>query len=401
MIQGLPTLIAATHPIRETASRVIGVVVLPGIVELLALTLGGLRAPRGTPRRPRLPFKLAVVVPAHNEEKFIARCLQSVSSSAVIAGEKIHLLVVADNCTDRTEGFARESGAEVLIRENIECRGKGYALAYAFEKISREDFDGIFVIDADCVVSESTIGEVIEALAHGADAVQTRYEVYNSEESWRARLMSLALLGFTVIRPRGRHFWGLSAGIFGTGFALRRETLAKVPYLAYSIVEDIEFHIQLVRHRAKVAFLDRAAVYGQMPRGGSGVVSQRSRWEGGRIRLALRDALPLAKEVFRGRFRLLEPLLDLLTLPLAFQSACLVMLLASGLRNLQYLGLFGIAVLLLHVVASAFAGKYPLSALRTLAIVPFYILWKIAISPSILANARPNAHWVRTPRTDA
>ena len=38
--------------------------------------------------------------------------------------------VIADNCTDGTVEVAREAGAQVLVRNEPDRRGKGHALAW-------------------------------------------------------------------------------------------------------------------------------------------------------------------------------------------------------------------------------------------------------------------------------
>ena len=68
--------------------------------------------------------------------------------------------------------------------------------------------------------------------------------------------MNIALLAFNVMRPRGRDRLALSCGILGNGFALRRETIEAVPYEAGSVVEDLEYHLRLVRAGKKVQFAD-------------------------------------------------------------------------------------------------------------------------------------------------
>jgi hypothetical protein len=62
-----------------------------------------------------------------------------------------------------------------------------------------------------------------------------------------------------------------------------------------------------------------------MPEGGSGAETQRARWDGGRFRMISQWTLPLTARVLTGRLRLLEPLLELILLPLAFHL-CLLLL---------------------------------------------------------------------------
>lgn len=385
----------------HAAEYALGAATLPGVLELGFLTLGGFRPVPETLSPCDRRIRLAVIVPAHNEEKLIGACVESLLKSAAAAGceHEVRIIVIADNCDDETACIAARAGAQVLERQDTNLRGKGYALELAFTHALHNEFDAVFVVDADSIVTANTIGVVANALAAGANAVQIRYEVRNAGDSYRTRLMRLALLGFNVVRPRGRGFWTLSAGIFGSGFGLSKETMLNVRYAAHSVVEDLEFHLQLVRSRKKVQFLDSATVYGEMPAAGTGVVTQRSRWEGGRLLLARTASVPLLRDILRGRWRLVEPLLDLLSLPLAYQVLLLSMLLAFGSVGFKAYALAGLVVTMCHVLAAAAAGGAFLSNLRALLTVPFYLGWKITMLPAVVYASRRNTNWIRTDRS--
>ena len=51
--------------------------------------------------------------------------------------ELFEVVVVADNCTDDTADQARAAGANVMVRNNAQERGKGYALDHVFTKLFR------------------------------------------------------------------------------------------------------------------------------------------------------------------------------------------------------------------------------------------------------------------------
>lgn len=367
---------------------------LPGTVELLLLTLGGVLPPR---RRsaPELTsdLKLAVVIPAHNEAAGIGMCLSSLRSSA----SDWDLVVVADNCSDNTALAARQAGARVIERFDNTRRGKGYALDFAFRELLREDYAAFLIIDADTTVAPNLLPEMRSVVASGAEAAQCAYLVRNVEDSLRTRLMGMALAAFNVLRPRGRDRLGLSAGILGNGFMLSRRTLEAVPYEAASVVEDLEYHLRLVRSGYKVRFVGSTAVFGDMPAEGEGVKTQRARWEGGRFLMLAEHAPRLLADVLRGRLRMLEPLLDLLLLPLAFHVALVcVALVGAGIPRA-----YGVAALALvggHVLAAVLVRGGGSRELLTLAAAPFYVIWKLAMIPRILASSRRGTAWVRTER---
>lgn len=138
--------------VSAVAGSAVAVAGLPGSVELLLLTFGGaLPARRGGRPQGAAVVKVAVVVPAHDEEVGIGSTVES-----LLAGEpasaSFSVVVVADNCSDATAARAREAGARVLERTNAEQRGKGYALDFAFQTLLPEGWDAFLVVDADTAV---------------------------------------------------------------------------------------------------------------------------------------------------------------------------------------------------------------------------------------------------------
>lgn len=379
-------------------SAIVAALTLPGTLELLLLSFAGLLPKRRAARPLPRPFRLAVVVPSHNESLNITRCVASLAA-ADRTGLDLTITVIADNCTDDTAAVAANAGARVLVRNNAEKRGKGFALDYAFGILMPEVYDGFCVVDADSAVSHNLWTATAAELAAGADATQCRYVVRNSGDSIRTRLMNVALLAFNVLRPRGRDRLGLSCGIYGNGFALAAQTLREVPYTAESVVEDLEFHLALVRAGKRVRFLDDASVSGDMPVAGAGVKTQRARWEGGRFRMMAEKAPVLLGEILRGRLRLTEPLLDLLLLPLAFHVVLLLIAALAPFPFARGAGITGLAVVIFHLFATIAATGGTWRDVAVLAAAPFYVIWKLLLIPKLLATSRSGAAWVRTERS--
>lgn len=385
-------------PCWRAAGTTAAVLSIPGTLELAFLTVGGLLpVRRKAVSGDAAPWRIAVVIPAHNEETGITACVHSLQRCAA-PGTKVDIIVVADNCTDQTAGAATAAGARVLVRNNLERRGKGYALDHAFGILLHEDIDAFLVVDADTRVAEAFLSETVMLLRSGADAVQCRYLAGNPTASMRTRLMSVALRAFNVLRPQGRERWGLSCHLYGNGFGMRRETLVAAPYSAASVVEDLEYHLLLVKSGRRVRFVNETAVYGEMPESGRGVATQRSRWEGGRLRMLREKAPALAVEVLKGRFSLLEPLLDLLLLPLALHVALLLVAASTPWTPAAVAGIAGLTIVLIHLLAAIFATGGGLRDLSVLCVAPFYIAWKIALIPRLIKNSLSGAAWVRTER---
>ena len=374
------------------------VVSLPGTVELLGLSAAALFPVRKPPSGAvPAPWRVAVVVPAHNEALSIASCVQSLLL-ADKGDMQTTVYVIADNCTDNTAALAEQAGATVMRRTNEIERGKGYALHFAFTELEARGFDCVLIVDADTTVAPNFVTAAAGAMRSGAAGVQVQYLARNAEASARTRLQALAIRAFNVIRHRGRQNLGLSTGILGNGFGLRRETLAAVPYLASSVVEDLEYHLALVRSGRKITFVNDTAVFGELPTGDKGAQTQRSRWEGGRFRMLYERAPGLFADVLKGRLRCFEPMMELLLLPLAFHVVLLVVAALSPQWIVREVALAGIAVVLFHLAVTIVVGKGGWRDLATLASAPFYILWKLLLIPSLLRNASAKHAWVRTTR---
>jgi cellulose synthase/poly-beta-1,6-N-acetylglucosamine synthase-like glycosyltransferase len=381
--------------------HIIGVVLLlvtlPLLVELLVLTSAAL-LPETLVRSRASGFELpslTVLVPAHNEEALIGRCVRALRFSADRGTE---VVVVAHNCIDATAAEAVEAGARVLVLDDPCQRGKGCALSYGFASILAGPSQAVLVIDADSVVDAGLTAEVRRRLRTGARALQCRYEVYNSQGNRRTRLMTLAFYGINAIRPHGRARLGLSAGILGNGFALHRDVLTRIPYSAHSVVEDLEYHLALVRANIRVEFIQKAAVRGEMPVTAKGAQTQRARWEGGRLRMMRRWAPGMISDILRGKVSRIEPLLDLLALPIASEVILLLITACLPVAWLRIYVLTAFAVLFFHVTVAALKGPGIWETMKALWIVPFYILWKLWILPEIWRTSRANAKWVRTDR---
>ncbi|MFN0242937.1 MAG: glycosyltransferase family 2 protein [Planctomycetota bacterium] len=380
----------------------LAVLTLPGTIELSVLTAAALLPSRRTlrapaPSSPIGSLAVTVVIPAHDEEAGIARCLASVRACET-DGEPTRIVVVADNCTDATADVARAAGAEVIVRRDETRRGKGFALEHAFERLLEERTDVVVVIDADSLVDTGMLRAVRNAVRAGCQAVQMRYEVANPEASVRARLAHVAWLAFNVLRLRGRERLGVSVGILGNGFALTTRTLRAVPYTAHGLVEDLEYHLMLVRARVRVHYLASTVVRAAAPTGAEAMASQRSRWDGGRLRTIADTAPRLLGAVLRGRTNLLEPLLELSLLPLSMHVGLVAVAALVPSPIARTYAAVAALVLALHVVAALVVGGARAADWRALLGAPIYVAWKLALLPRTLLSARRRAPWIRTER---
>ncbi|WP_394239131.1 glycosyltransferase family 2 protein [Niallia oryzisoli] len=79
------------------------------------LTESSISGVRNTYMKPRI----AVFIPAHNEEKSIRDCLAGLGDQTLPKDVELDVIVIADNCTDRTEEVALEAGEEFKLRLKV------------------------------------------------------------------------------------------------------------------------------------------------------------------------------------------------------------------------------------------------------------------------------------------
>ena len=347
-----------------------------------------------------------VIVPAHNEEQGVA---DTVASLAAIdyPRERFRIRVVADNCTDATAARARAAGAEILVRTDPQLRGKGYALAYAFERVLADGFaDAVVVVDADTIASPRLLSAFAARIRTGASAVQGRYGVRNPDDSWRTRLMVIALAAFHDVRSLGRERLRLSCGLRGNGMAFTRTLLRTHPYRAFSLVEDVEYGLQLGCEGVRVAYAPEAVVLGSMVEGEAASRSQRRRWEDGRRALVRQHVPRLLRAAWQRRDVVpLDLAMDLLVPPLAQLamtiaiglSACALVLWHDA--NVSAGGVVWVmsAVGLVTYVARGWMlSGVGVRGVRDLLWVPVYMLWRA----KLFTIRRPydGRAWLRTSR---
>lgn len=375
------------------------VLVLPPVCYLLAISLAGFKKPQKSQASPA-EGTIGVFIPAHNEKLTIERTIESVSKAAELSGP-VEINVIADNCSDNTAELARQTPANtstnVLERHNKHLRGKGAALQWAMQQLQDKNYDYTIIIDADSLVNESFFTELRTMLAEpGCEVVQARYEAIANEHS---SIKRLAMLGFNVLRARGRVALGGSAGIMGNGFILSKSALEKVPFRANSIVEDLEYHMRLVESDVKVRFCDSARIYGEMPVDDKASDIQSSRWEGGRLGVLRAAWLPLLKKsiagLFKGELHALDALLDLMLLPIGYMVFVLLLgLISPYSASVAVFGFFAIGI---YVLGAAYCGK-GMSELSVLKKVPLFLVKKLQRIPALLSSSSTKTSWKRTPR---
>lgn len=201
-------------------------------------------------------MKISVVIPAYNEEKYIGKCLESLINQEEKPSE---IIVVDNNCTDKTAEIAKKYGARVVKEKKqgmIQARGAGFNAA-KFEIIARTDADTILPQDWISKIKEAFKDPNLGALS-GPPSFFTKPLM--SEISRFVTFIIFRIVGFMVRNPI----------LLGPNNALRKSLWDKVKdricLSDREVHEDIDLAIHL-GSMAKIKF-DRSFT----------VITTRGRW---------------------------------------------------------------------------------------------------------------------------
>ncbi len=367
-------------------------------VLLASGTTSSLKHPSG--RRPRV----AVLMPAHNEARVIVDTLNSILPQLTNTDR---LLVVADNCTDKTADLAKAHGAEVIERKDKTQLGKGYALNYGLHFLADNDPPEIvIIIDADCQLSPSCIDVLTRQVEIENKPVQALYLMQApANKSITQAIAEFAWLVKNQVRPLGLKRLGLPCQLMGTGMAFPWALLRQADLAHGNMVEDMKLGIDLALLNFSPSFCPDALVTSEFPTSEHAVASQRKRWEHGHLATIFAETPKLLKMALQRRdASLLAMALDLSVPPLSALGLCLVAMLSITLFLTFILGNttpFGIMASSSGIFAAAvFVAWYRFGqatlSFKTLCGAPFYILRKIPLYVTFLIKRQQG--WVKTER---
>lgn len=105
--------------------------------------------------------RISVIVPAHDEQRFLPACLDAIHTAADELGRQVETVVVANRCTDATAAIALAAGAVVVEDESRTIAAVRNAGA------ARCTGDIVVTIDADSRMSPRALVEIDRHLATG------------------------------------------------------------------------------------------------------------------------------------------------------------------------------------------------------------------------------------------
>ena len=275
--------------------------------------------------------RVAVLVPAYNEEAVIARTIRSVLNSDY---KNLHVIVIDDGSKDRTPDVAREAFAEEIRVGQVQVlqkrnEGKAVALNYGLSFVKEEIYVGI---DADTVIAPDAISRLIP---HFQDpkigAMAGNAKVGNRINLW-TRWQALEYITSQNFERRALDLFHIVTVVPGAIGAWRTEPVRALGgYPPETVAEDADLTMHLIEEGYKVDYEDRALAFTEAPLDMKGLMRQRFRWSFGTLQAVWKHRAAFIRNRAMGLFALPNIIVFQMLLPLV--SPFIDILFVAGVIN--------------------------------------------------------------------
>jgi cellulose synthase/poly-beta-1,6-N-acetylglucosamine synthase-like glycosyltransferase/peptidoglycan/xylan/chitin deacetylase (PgdA/CDA1 family)/spore germination protein YaaH len=277
---------------------------------------------------------VSVVIPAHNEERFIVGTVRSILADGYAA---LEVVIVDDGSTDGTlellqVAFAGDARVRIHARPKA---GKAAALNSAVA-LARHEI--LIAIDADTVLRPGTIAKLVRHFADArVGAVSGNARVRN-HGAWLTRFQSIEYICAFNLDRRALDVVNAITVVPGAVGAWRKELVRRVGgFSEDTLAEDTDLTLAIRTLGCRIRYEGDAVAYTEVPREIAALAKQRFRWLFG----TLQAAWKYRRVTFRPRYGSLGLVavpsiwLFQLLLPILSPVADLMMLLALLSGNWQ------------------------------------------------------------------
>jgi cellulose synthase/poly-beta-1,6-N-acetylglucosamine synthase-like glycosyltransferase/peptidoglycan/xylan/chitin deacetylase (PgdA/CDA1 family) len=275
--------------------------------------------------------RVAVLIPAYNEETVIVRTIRSVLNSDY---KNLHVIVIDDGSTDNTAEVARAAYAGEIAAGHVQVfskpnGGKAAALNFALDRLTEEIYVGI---DADTVIAADAISKLIPhfedqrigAMAGNAKVgnrvnLWTRWQALEYITSQNFERRALDLFHVVTVVPGAIGAWRTGPVKAAGGYPLN------------TVAEDADLTMGLLEAGWRVNYEDRSLAFTEAPVNASGLMRQRFRWSFGILQAVWKHKLAFVRNKAMGLFALPNIVIFQMFLPLV--SPFIDLMFLAGIFN--------------------------------------------------------------------
>src|SRR5947207_5403070 len=245
--------------------------------------------------------KVAVLIPAYNEERVIERTIHGALDSDY---PNLRVIVIDDGSSDRTleiarQAFRREAADGRVLILSKPNSGKAEALNFGLEHIGDAEF---FVgIDADTIIAPDAVSRLVpHFLNPKVGAVAGNAKVGNRVNLW-TRWQALEYITSQNFERRALNTMGAVSVVPGAIGAWRTSAVQALGgYHTDTVAEDADLTMALLERGYRVEYEDRALAYTEASVNANGLMRQRFRWSFGILQSVWKHRGVFAREGVLG-----------------------------------------------------------------------------------------------------
>ena len=268
--------------------------------------------------------RIAVVIPAHNEEDVIYDTVKSLFDKQKYPHELFDVYVIADNCNDKTEELALSAGATVFVHKDDDPKHHmvGYALKYGLEKLLEIDkvkhYDYMIRLDADNHINDEFFLLMNDAFNSGARIARPYESAINMTQSAYTKACGLYYIFDSRGSSRVRERLHLDAHVNGPGSLTDMQIIRDIGgYDTITMCEDTEFNFKRMYEKIHPHYVEDAVVYEDLPSTFRDTLARNKRLGHGNTDLLFRHTPRLFFYTFKNlNFSFLENFLTYIFIPI-------------------------------------------------------------------------------------
>jgi cellulose synthase/poly-beta-1,6-N-acetylglucosamine synthase-like glycosyltransferase len=229
----------------------------------------------------KYPKLVSVIVPAYNEEKSIARCIEKLLDQDYEGA--MDIIVVNDGSRDKTAEIASQYPIKLInLAKN---GGKANALNRAVEDAKG---DIIVFSDGDSDMAKDAVSSLIRCFDANPTVDMVTGNVLINDSGKGKFLTYCQMVEYHLEQEIPRYLQALNGGVMvcpGPITAVKRSVCDEVKFSDETIVEDADFTVNALRKSLKVIRDPYAKVYTNAPKTLKSWYKQRKRWWYGNLQV--------------------------------------------------------------------------------------------------------------------